>query len=263
MKLSERADFELGFVAGLEVAIFGRQQNAGGPVAFFVHGLQGSLQTTFNDCRAAAERGMIAIGVEQRNHGRRIIDVRRNLRQNHPGFYTDLFGICLGSARDIQSIIDLLDSALGIRPTRIGMSGTSLGGYTTLMAMALEPRIEVGAPVVGMADLRFVAREAAMLEGADASDVDGAFPPSLQRAMDQYEPCLRPELFANRPLMLINGAKDTVVSPEANRAFYDALRPHYTYPERLALEIEPDADHAVTPTMQQHAIDWLARWLRP
>jgi pimeloyl-ACP methyl ester carboxylesterase len=261
MNLSDRADFELGFVAGLEVAIFGREQNAGGPVAIFAHGLTGSLQTTFNDCRAAAARGIIAISLEQRNHGRRIVDVRRNLRQSHPGFYTDLFGICVGTAHDVRLIIDLLDSAMGIQTDRIGMMGTSLGGYTTLMTMALDPRICVGAPVVGMADLRHVAREAAILEGLNPDEVEEAFSPALRAAMARYEPALRPEAFADRPLLLLNGEEDTVVSPEANRVFHQALLPHYTHPERLVLHIEPEAGHGVTADMQERAIDWLASWL--
>jgi alpha-beta hydrolase superfamily lysophospholipase len=257
----ERADFELGFVAGLEVAVFGRQANAGGPVVFFTHGLKGSLQTCFNHCRAAAQRGMIAIGIEQRNHGRRILDVRRNLRQNHHGFYTDLFGICVGTASDVRTIIDLLESGLGIATARIGMSGTSLGGYTTLMAMSMDPRIRVGAPIVGMADLRHVAAETALLEGLDEQDVDDAFPEPLASVMQRFEPSLRPEQFSDRPLILINGEHDTVVTPDANRAFYNRLKPHYTQPERLKLLIEPDADHCVTPTMLDAAMDWLQRWL--
>jgi len=249
-------------IAGLETAVFGLDENAGAPVVICTHGRTGQLQQTFDRARSLVEAGFIAVAVEQRNHGRRIIDRNANLGF-HRSVPVDTYGIFVGTARDVSTIIDFLPARLGIATDRIGMTGGSLGGHATLMAMGLDERIRVAVPLIGSGDYR--TQMELRLEDhdlpAEGETFADYYPDGLARAVERFDPINRPEAFADRALLMVNGDADNVVRIEANRRVYDALKPHYAHPERLKLSEYPGIAHEVTDAMWSEAVAWFQRWL--
>ena len=122
-------------------------------MVFFTHGRTGSIVTMYWRCRELRDLGLIVVGLDQRNHGQRQIDIRCNAGWG-PATPADMYGILVGTAMDVSLLIDLLPARLGIATDRVGMSGISLGGHATLLAMSLEMRIGVGAAIVGSGDFR-------------------------------------------------------------------------------------------------------------
>ncbi len=208
-----------------------------------------------------AELGLIAIALDQRNHGRRLVDKRCNEGMWRPHHPVDMYGIMLGTARDISLMIDLLPARLGIATDRVGVTGGSLGGHVSLLAMALDKRIAVGAPQIGSGDYRRLMELRCIEHGDPGSCVDEYYPAELDAVVRRFDPIHHAASFADRPLHMFNGADDAVVQLECNERFYAAAAPHYTDPDRIKLTAVPNVGHTVTDEMRHEGNAWLARWL--
>jgi len=253
-------DYVPACLGGIEVAIFGADANVGAPVVFFAHGRGGAMVHSFGNCRELAAMGMIAIAIEQRNHGRRTVDVRCNQGWNEH-HAADMYSACVGTAMDVSLIIDMLPARLGIATDRVGMSGVSMGGHATLLAMTMDSRIQVGAPIIGGGDYRHLMELRAGENGCPLENFATYFSDSLQKVVAKYDPIHHPKRFTNRPLLMTNGEADNLVQIACNERFEAAVRPYYTNVERLRLSRYPGVGHAVPSEMWDEAKAWLKRWL--
>lgn len=250
-------DFLTACVAGLEIHLFGVNDQANAPLVFVTHGRGGNVTDTFDQCRALAALGLLAVAVEQRNHGRRLVDARGN--NDNPADM--MYSIILGTALDISLLIDFIPPRLGLSTDRVGVTGASLGGHVTQMAMALDPRITVGASLIGSGDYRRLMELRAARHGIVEDQFATFYPPTLEELVQRYDPIHHPDRFADRPLLLLNGDSDDLVQVECNQRFEAALRPYYTHPERLRLSIYPGLNHETPPEMLAEARQWLVKWL--
>jgi len=256
----QHVDYLPACVGGLELAIFGTNTNPGAPIVIFAHGRTGSMHSSFGYCRELAQAGLISIAFDQRNHGRRIVDPRCSQPWNiHRA--SDMYGLLLGGAMDVGLIIDMLPARLGIITDRVGMSGISMGGHATLLAMTMDSRIQVGAPMIASGDYRRLMELRAVENKLPPEEFTRYYPDALQPLVDKYDPITHPERFADRPLLLSNGEADTLVQIECNQRLEAAIRPYYTQAERLSLVPYPGVGHAVPTEMWQTAKTWLIRWL--
>lgn len=248
-------------LAGFEIHLFGLEHGVEAPVIFVTHGRGGQVEHIFSWCRELAGEGLIAIGVEQRNHGKRLVDATANggWGLTHAA---DMYGTMLGTAADISLLIDLLPARLGLAMTRVGLTGVSLGGHVTLLAMAADPRIHVGAALIGGGDYRQLMALRAAANGTPDADFATYFPPALAALVARRDPIHHAQAFADRPLLLTNGEEDTLVQIACNARFHAACLPYYRRPERLCFSRYPGVGHAVPPPMWEEARRWLAAWLQ-
>jgi dienelactone hydrolase len=252
-----RPDYLTACVAGLEIHVFGAEERPRAPVVFVTHGRGGNVTDVFGPCRALAAAGLIAIGVEQRNHGRRLVDAQCNT--DNPADL--MYGNILGTARDISLLVDLLPASLGLATGRTGLTGVSLGGHVTELAMTLDQRITAGASLIGSGDFRRLMELRAAKYEIPAERFDSFYSPALDAVVQRYDPINHPERFADRPLLMLNGEADDLVQLECNQRFEAAVRPHYRHPERLRLSVYPGIGHATPPEMWEEARAWLVQWL--
>ena len=64
-----------------------------------------------------------------------------------------------------------------------------------------------------------------------------------------------------RPLLLLHGDQDDVVSIAGDLALYERLRPAYQdAPDRLELVVYPGLGHFYTDEMMERSADWIARF---
>ena len=256
----ERYDYYPAVVAGIECFLFGVEQHAGAPVVFVMHGRGGAAAHAFPWCRELAANGMIAVAFDQRNHGRRLIDPEANggWSLHHAA---NMYGNILGTAQDVSMLIDMLPARYGLSMQRIGVTGGSMGGHSSLLAMAIDARIAVGAPMIGGGDYRHLMELRAQENNTAPEDFPRYFPEALDAVVQKFDPIHHPERFADRPLLMSNGEDDTLVQISANRRLESALRPHYIRMERLALHAYPGVGHSIPDEMWQQTLGWLTRWL--
>jgi dienelactone hydrolase len=168
---------------------------------------------------------------------------------------------------------------------RIGLMGISMGGIETWLAGAVDDRVKVAVPLIGVQSLRWSlenerwqgrANTIAFAHKAAAEDLgESKVNARVCRALwDKVVPgILGPydcpsmlRLFAGRPLLVLNGETDgNCPIAGAERAFA-AARSAYKEAgaeDRLKIEVAKGVGHTVTPEFKTMALDWVERWLKP
>jgi alpha-beta hydrolase superfamily lysophospholipase len=255
-------DYYTAAVAGIEVFVVGWEPDAPRPVVFLTHGRTGSISGTLAaQAPALVEMGLTVVGIDQRNHGRRLINQRLNgdWRAEIP---SAMYGIIVGTACDVSLLIDMLPAQIGLSMDHgVGMMGGSLGGHAVLMAMAMDRRIDVGAAMVPSGDYRMLMTDRMARNETPAEQFDEFYPPALDAAVRKFDPIHNASAFADRPLCMTCGGKDEVVPPATARSFYEAARSHYSDPERIVMTVYDEAGHATPPEALAQQLAWLGLWL--
>jgi dienelactone hydrolase len=263
------------------------------PAVIVLHGTGGNKDGLRPWLSRLAARGMVAIGIDGRYHGERIGGekgtkayneaVVRAWRakpgepQEHPFYYDTCW--------DIWRTVDYLQSRPDVDPERIGMVGTSKGGIETWLAAAVDERVKVAVPAIGVQSFRWSleherwqARANTIKEAHEAAARDLGEPAVNARVcrelwskvipgiLDEFDGPSMLRLFAGRSLLILNGDRDPncplegaeVAFASAKAAFHQAGGD-----DHLRVFVARDTGHAVTREQQDAAIDWFVRWLGP
>ncbi|KAL2160614.1 hypothetical protein VTH06DRAFT_1302 [Thermothelomyces fergusii] len=154
---------------------------------------------------AGAQRGLIALAYDQRNHGTRRVDERANgsWREGNPMHAVDMFGVVQGMVADQRGLLDLVEGYLfhGEEDRRkidqhLAL-GVSLGGHSVWQLMFAEPRVTAGVMIIGCPDyMRLLSDRARLSKLSTYTADDGGasflgskdFPPSLVDACKKFDP---------------------------------------------------------------------------
>ena len=260
------------------------------PVVIFLHGTGSRKEEFLALMRSFADRGLAAAAIDARHHGSRITSKQGG---NAQYFAAMLETYRTGKGRpylydtvwDVMRLVDYLETRADVDPKRIGLMGISKGGTEAYLAAAVDPRIAVTVPIIGVQGFRWAlehdqwqarvstfgsAVETAARD-ARVPTIDAAF---VRRFYDRVAPGIYSDydagpmlaLIAPRPVLVINGDSDPR-TPLAGvqeavataRATYEKL----SAAEKLGVYLQPDAGHVVTPVAELVMADWFVRWLLP
>jgi dienelactone hydrolase len=258
-------------------------------VVIVLHGTGGSKEGMAARLRELVARGFVGVAIDGRHHGARatagsdgmsvyqsaILRAYRDGRE-HPFLFDTVW--------DVMRLIDYLETRDDVDSRRIGLTGISKGGMEAYLAAAVDPRIAVVVPLIGVQSFRWALdhgawdsrawtlREALVAAAADAkTGIDAAF---MRKFYDRVAPGVRAEfdgpamlpLIAPRPLLVINGDSDPRTPVAGVRECIAAAAREYKaqgVPERLVLHLQPDTGHQVTPEADRTMLTWFERWLEP
>ena len=156
---------------------------------------------------------------------------------------------------DSRRALDFLLTRPEVDPGRIGCTGTSGGGRTTIFHTALDPRIACAVPlccqlsVLEQVRQRYTGCPEAYLWGFLGSGYD--IPDVLAMA-------------APRPLQIIAATRDDINSVDIAESTFDIVRHIYSLygaEQKVSLELVDDP-HGYTKAMRRRMYDWMCRWLR-
>jgi len=269
--------------------LFKRPDASRQPVVIVLHGTGGSKEGMAGRLRELAAKGFVAVAIDGRYHGGRagassegmspyLAAILRTYRtgREHPFLYDTVW--------DVMRLIDYLETRPDVDRSRIALTGISKGGMETYLAAAVDPRIAVAVPMIGVQSFRWALdhgawdsrawtlREAIDAAAKEAGSSVGA--PFMRRFYDKVAPGVYGEfdgpsmlpLIAPRPLLVINGDSDPRTPGGGVRACMAAAEQAYKAQgaaDRLALHLQPDAGHQVAPEGDRVAAAWLQRWLKP
>ena len=263
------------------------------PAVLVLHGTGGDKEKGMPWLERLAERGFVAVAIDGRYHGERdgglagtkayneaIVKawrVKSGEAQAHP-FYFD-------TAWDVIRTVDYLQGRPDVDPGRIGVIGFSKGGIEAWLAGAVDPRIKVAVPCIGVQSFRWglehdrwQARANTIKEAHLAAAKDLGEPSINARVcrelwgkiipgiLDEFDGPSMVRLFAGRSLMILNGDRDPncplegaeIAFAAAKTAFHDAGGD-----DHLKILVAKDTGHAVTKEQQDAAVEWFVRWLAP
>jgi dienelactone hydrolase len=265
-----------------------RSESSRQPVVIVLHGTGGSKEGMAARLRDLAAKGFVAVAIDGRYHGERagpssggmspyLAAILRTYRtgREHPFLYDTVW--------DVMRLIDYLETRPDVDRSRIGLTGISKGGMETYLAAAVDPRIAVAVPMIGVQSFRWAldhgawdSRAWTLREAVDAAAKDagtGVGAPFMRRFYDKVAPGVYGEfdgpsmlpLSAPRPLLVINGDSDPRTPIGGVRACMAAAEQAYKAQgasDRLVLHLQPDAGHQVTPEADRVALQWFERWLK-
>ncbi len=275
------------YVTGLLV----KQSNASGrrPVVIALHGTGGNKESQLPLLNELAAKGFIAVAIDGRHHGARIKTGKKGADeyvdamlqtwrtgQGKPFLYDTVW--------DVLRLLDYLVTRPDVDSARIGAIGFSKGGMELYLAAALDERLAVVVPCIGVQSFKYAldhdawqSRAGTFQAALDAAAKEAGEPVGaafLRKFYDRVVPGIYgafdgPQmlpLLAPRPLLAINGEIDArtplagVQECAANaKTAYDKAKAS----DKFVLHIQPKTGHAVTPAAKQLALEWFVRWLKP
>jgi dienelactone hydrolase len=216
----------------------GRPIDDDAPAVLIMHSLHPDLVIGSMVARGLAAQGVHALVLEMPGFGHRSLG-----GFGHPG----LVGVrqsrqALADARRARDVVAALP---GVDPRRIGLQGSSLGGFVATATAAMDPRYEAVVLFMtggdGMDVLTNGQKDAYLLN--DALQRAGIHGPQLRRLIEPIEPLGVAHLLDPQRTWLIYGTDDTVIPPR------NALL--------LAEAAELDDEHVIA-TPYNHYTAWLA-----
>jgi len=261
------------------------------PAVIVLHGTGGNKEGQRPFLAELARAGFVAVAIDGRYHGARapgganaksaayVAAILRTFRtgQEHPFFFD--------TAWDVMRLIDYLETRADIDPRRIGLFGISKGGIETYLTAAVDPRVAVAVPCIGVQSFRWAmennswqSRIGTVQAAFDAAAKDtGIATPGADFVRTFYEriapgitgpfdgPAMLP-LIAPRPLLAINGEIDPRTPLPGLQECAAAARAAYTRAgaaENFVLHLQPNTGHKVLPESMTLAREWFIRWLKP
>lgn len=254
------------------------------PAVLVLHGTRGRKEGMDSLLRELAARGLAACATDARYHGEFAqSDYEDTLIQayktgkGHPWLYE--------TVTDTIRALDYLQSRPDVDASRIGMMGISMGGMKTWLTAAVDPRVKVAVPCIGVTSFGYQLETGnfrprtqtlprfhqAVADALGEKEVNSrvvreAWSRVLPGIVDRFDCPRMLEAIAPRPLLILNGEKDDRCPMEGVRKCYAAAEAEYRKhqaADRLRMIVAPDTGHAVTAEQRSAAMDWFVRWLKP
>ncbi|WLR53876.1 prolyl oligopeptidase family serine peptidase [Mesobacillus subterraneus] len=226
------------------------------PLIIFLHGFTSTTERNMHYAYLFAEKGFRVIMPEAKYHGTR----SEGLSETELGFR--FWEIVLTSIEELSTIKqELVEEGL-VDPARIGVAGTSMGGITTLGAMAKHEWIRTGVSLMGNPSFEdFALWQLNEMEkrnvkiGLSQEQVS-----DLLNQLKQYDLSLQPEKLNGRPLLFWHGRLDPVVPHQAAYHFYEQNRKSYEGAKgKFEFITDENAGHNVSNAGVEATANWFEK----
>jgi cephalosporin-C deacetylase-like acetyl esterase len=154
---------------------------------------------------------------------------------------------------NVMRAIDYLDSRTEVDPARIGITGRSGGAAMSFFAAALDPRIKVAAPVMGISTYA-----ADVQHNTQRLHCDCMFP--INAAM--HDMMHQGALIAPRPLLMAHGSRDDLFPVAGYTEFQERVGALYAaYGHAADFEnVVVDTAHADSDYLRERVLRWFDRF---
>jgi dienelactone hydrolase len=259
------------------------------PVVALLHGTGTKKEELLPAMRTLADRGFATAAIDSRHHGERITKGSGNDQYFAAMLETYRTGkggpYLYDTVWDVLRLVDYLQTRADVDPMRMGIMGISKGGTEAYLAAAVDPRLAVAVPIIGVQGYRWALDNnqwqpriamfrppvESAAKDAGVAQVDAAF---VRRFYDRVVPGIYGDydagsmmaLVAPRPLLAINGDSDSRTPLAGVQEAVAVARAAYARmgaEDKLALYLQPNAGHVFTPVAEHVMADWFVRWLRP
>jgi pimeloyl-ACP methyl ester carboxylesterase len=249
------------------------------PVVFFVPGFMSQKARHLELGYHLAKQGIFYVSLDAAMHGERP-DPRLDQvwDPNAPHIYPpeselDSYALMLEiadrTAKDIDGLIEHFGAQPQVDASRVGVCGDSMGGYITFLAAARNPKVRAIATIIAhpaftqswLDDLAQAESNPDWADRMAAVAGETARLTAFVRSIDPYEKLGE---FCPKPLLMINGDRDTVVPIQYALQFYRDLKPSYQaakQAEKLKLSVYRGIDHRVVGGMLIEAAGWFQKHL--
>lgn len=217
------------------------------PAAIIQHGYGADKTDLLPLAEFLAERGFVVLLPDAWGHGERMsVNGSNYLNTLSADFIAETV---IHSVDDVKACLDYLSVLPGVRADAISVGGFSMGAGIAFMTGLTDARVAGIVSLAGAAPEDLLTLRLPGLLPASEELKHWAAAQDLASALAGFAP---------RPLLLMHGRQDDMVSPQASQRIYDTALPFYEeHPERLMLKWY-DVSHMITVPMIVDAVDWIA-----
>lgn len=165
--------------------------------------------------------------------------------------------IILNNIDEFKLIREYAISRLSADSDRIGVTGNSMGGFTS--AGIFTSYKDIKALVVFNGSCNFEYSNEIFMEALNISIKDAD--QNLRVRIDKCDPIKNLDAIVNRPILLLHGDSDTLVNVNAQREFFKKVAPMYDSSDKLSFIEYPKLNHFVTTNMMEEAAIWFDKYL--
>ncbi|CAI8599825.1 unnamed protein product [Vicia faba] len=256
------------------------------PAVVFLHGTNKYKEFLRPLIEAYASRGYVAISVDSRYHGERAKSATDYRDALISAWKTgDTMPFIYDTVWDLIKLADYLTQREDIDPSRIGITGISLGGMHAWFAGAADTRYAVVAPLIGVQGFRWtidhdkwhdrvesikpvfeVARDNLGKSVIDKDVVEKVWDRIAPGLASNFDSPYSIPAIAPRPLLIINGAED----PRCHLAGLEnvTLKTNQIYKvfqcsDNFKFIAEPEIKHQISKLQVKESSDWFDKFLKP
>ncbi|KAG9086211.1 hypothetical protein FRC07_013151 [Ceratobasidium sp. 392] len=226
---------------------------------------------------AERARELIVVILDQRNHGDRLVDAKRNEGWKDTGkvgtiadgkldiqsldnisHLHDMYSLYTGTVNDVSFLITHLQPLLFPYDERTidkwMVMGISLGGHASWHIGAHDPRVSLIVPIIGSPDYLTLFTHRAASLGLPLTPP--YLPNSLKREIERATPKI--EDFKDKDVLALSGAEDQLVGFEesGSKAFTEQLR-ELNGCQSLEVWVQPAVGHTCSDEMMKRAKDFI------
>lgn len=187
------------------------------PVIIFLHGIGQSKRFLEEICTPFNEAGFAMVCFDQSMQGER--EVEGSMLDQAVAFRKRPWK----TINDTRRLIDYLQTNPDIDPDRVYLVGASYGAITGSTATAFDERILASVLVVGGADIKTMLDAPLIKDGVNNALLHWLGKQVVAFIMKPADPKHYAADTAGRPVLMLNGSEDTLVTPEAGEELYAAL----------------------------------------
>ncbi|KAK4274289.1 hypothetical protein QN277_017535 [Acacia crassicarpa] len=271
----------------LPLLIFSLKENTHqrSPAVVFLHSTNKCKEFLRPLLKEYASRGYIAIAIDSRFHGE---------RASNPNTYRDALisawktgetmPFIYDTVWDLIKLADYLIQREDIDPSRIGITGISLGGMHAWFAAFVDTRYAVVVPMIGVQGFRWaiennkwrprvdsirpmfeVARDDLGKSAIDKEVVEKVWEKIAPGLASKFDSPSSIPAIAPRPLLILNGAEDPrcpIEGLEVPKSYAQLAYGESHCLDNFKMIVEPGIRHQTTPSMMKEASDWFDRFLK-
>ena len=242
------------------------------PLVFFVHGVASDKRQCVRLGYELAKRGIYFVSLDTILRGDRSEmipdpDIGQLVTDTYPpdtdlDEYLNMIMMIRQTLKDLQKLIDFFRQQPGIDPERIGMVGYSMGGMTGYCAAGFIPQLSAVVSIASLSGIKKLWQDILLecYSNPDWSkDMDMLKEESEKWAtyMAEMDPSDKLLSYPEKPLFLIHGSEDSVVSKQHTVDLYGTLKPLYKdNPNHLKMSIYDGISHEFYPPMMEEIADW-------
>jgi len=230
--------------------------NAAGklPCIILQHGLGGSKDSMKGLAEAMLDAGYACFAIDAKYHGERKGQLPILALLDYPCEVRDSFA---QTVVDLRRAVDYLQTREDIDGSRIGYAGVSMGAMLGAMAAGVDTRIQCPVLIVGGANWDLILKDTTLTLATNGKLKNADSRREVTDILAPMDPVLYVGLISPRPVLMINGEKDTVVSPAANKALQAAAK------EPKKVVWYPGSHSAPPDLVKKEMKEWFDRYLRP
>ncbi|MCF6461216.1 alpha/beta hydrolase family protein [Clostridium sp. Cult3] len=223
------------------------------PTIIFYHGWSSDKETQRMRGFILSSVGYQVVIPDAINHGERDPLYKYDMQDATKYFWNTIFT----NIEESSIVIDDLVSKFNADPNRVGVIGNSMGGFTAAGVFTHNPSIK--ALVVFNGSCSWENSNKIFKQSFEIAVAEEQR--EIEEKIVNMDPMNNIELLINRPILLLHGDSDSVVSIESQRIFYGKIEPMYQEKEKIEFIQYPNLNHFVTTNMMEESIAWFHKYL--